>query len=137
VPFVGSTEAFLTDSSGLVRAPEQIGDMPRCHIPRSTSLRALRFATSQLVELDLPDFRPHVLAAIRGSGFSIETGSLAGSPALSMTPGALSCARSPVRPDFGAKRHRIQPRSSKVLLLAKSLHRQSAGDWASWDPRGE
>jgi len=62
-----------TPFTGLVRAPEPIGDMPPRHIPRSTSLRALHCVPSGVVVCAwLPEPCP---AATGGSGFTIETGS--------------------------------------------------------------
>ena len=62
-----------TTFTGLVRAPESIGDMPPRHIPRSTSLRALHCVPSGVVVRTwLPEPCP---AATGGSGFAIETGS--------------------------------------------------------------
>jgi hypothetical protein len=60
-----------TPSTGLVRAPELIGDMPPRHIPRPTSLRALPCVPSGVVvRAWLPEPYP---AANSGSGFTIET----------------------------------------------------------------
>ena len=62
-----------TPFTGLVRAPEPIGDMPPRHIPRPTSLRALHCVPSGVVvRAWLPEPYP---AATGGSGFRIETGS--------------------------------------------------------------
>ena len=62
-----------TPFTGLVRAPEPIGDMPPRHIPRPTSLRALHCVPSAVVvRAWLPEPCP---AATGGSGFTIETGS--------------------------------------------------------------
>ncbi len=62
-----------TPFTGLVRAPEPIGDMPPRHIPRPTSLRALHCVPSGVVvRAWLPEPCP---AATGGSGFTIETGS--------------------------------------------------------------
>jgi hypothetical protein len=62
-----------TPFTGLVRAPVPIGDMPPCHIPRPTSLRALHCVPSGVVvRAWLPEPCP---AATGGSGFTIETGS--------------------------------------------------------------
>ena len=62
-----------TPFTGLVRAPEPIGDMPPRHIPRPTSLRALHCVPSGVVVCAwLPEPCP---AATGGSGFTIETGS--------------------------------------------------------------
>jgi hypothetical protein len=63
----------MTPLTRLVRAPEPIGDMPPRHIPRPTSLRALRYVPSGVVvRAWLPEPCP---AATGGSGFTIETGS--------------------------------------------------------------
>ena len=71
-----------TPFTGLVRAPEPIGDMPPRHIPSPTSLRALHCVPSGVVvRAWFPEPCP---AATGGSGFTIETGSESGSPALSM-----------------------------------------------------
>ena len=62
-----------TPFTGLVRAPEPIGDMPPRHILRPTSLRALHCVPSGVVVCAwLPEPCP---AATGGSGFTIETGS--------------------------------------------------------------
>jgi len=62
-----------TPFTGLVRAPEPVGDMPPRHIPRPTSLRALHCVPSGVVvRAWLPEPCP---AATGGSGFTIETGS--------------------------------------------------------------
>ena len=62
-----------TPFTGLVRAPEPVGDMPPRHIPRPTSLRALHCVPSGVVvRAWLPEPCP---AATGGSGFRIETGS--------------------------------------------------------------
>ena len=62
-----------TPFTGLVRAPEPIGDMPPRHIPRPTSRRALHCVPSGVVvRAWLPEPCP---AATGGSGFTIETGS--------------------------------------------------------------
>jgi len=59
--------------TGLVRAPEPIGDVPPRHIPSPTSLRALLCVPSGVVvRARLPEPCP---AATGGSGFTIETGS--------------------------------------------------------------
>src|SRR5271157_1668247 len=65
-----------TPFTGLVRAPEPIGDMPPRRIPRPTSLCALRCVPSGVVvRVWLPEPCP---AATGGSGFTIETGSKSG-----------------------------------------------------------
>jgi hypothetical protein len=62
-----------TPFTGLVRAPVPIGDMPPCHIPRPTSLRALHCVPSGVVvRAWIPGPFP---AATDGSGFMIDVGS--------------------------------------------------------------
>ena len=62
-----------TPFTGLVRAPEPIGDTPPRHIPLSTSLRALPCVPSGVVVCaGHPEPCP---AATGGSGFTIEIGS--------------------------------------------------------------
>jgi hypothetical protein len=61
-----------TPFTGLVRAPEPIGDMPPRHIPRPTSLRALHCVPSGVVvRAWIPEPCP---AATGDSGFTIESG---------------------------------------------------------------
>jgi hypothetical protein len=70
---LGVAQSTTTPFTGLVRAPEPIGDMPPRHIPRSTSLRALHCVPSGVVvRAWFPEPCP---AATGGSGFTIETGS--------------------------------------------------------------
>jgi len=68
MPGIPTTTPF----TGLVRAPESIGDMPPRHIPRPTSLRALHCVPSGVVVRAWPP--EPCPSATGGSGFTIETG---------------------------------------------------------------
>ena len=110
-----------TPFTGLVRAPEPIGDMPPRHIPRSTSLRALHCVPSGVVVCAwLPEPCP---AATGGCGFTIETGSESAIGITQPLSGSFSRAlraMAPLqRPVIEAERESTQILSAPLAAAAK------------------
>src|SRR5271166_5835268 len=110
-----------TPFTGLVCAPEPIGDMPPCHIPRPTSLRALHCVPSGVaVRAWLPEPCP---AATGGCGFTIETGSESAIGITQPLSGSFSLAlraMAPLqRPVLAAERQSTQILSAPLAAAAK------------------
>ena len=110
-----------TPFTGLVRAPEPVGDMPPRHIPRRTSLRALHCVPSGVVvRAWLPEPCP---AATGGCGFTIETGSESAIGITQPLSGSFSLAlraMAPLqRPVIEAERQSTQILSAPLAAAAK------------------